>query len=75
MKEQILKVKKWAILTILVMTGIVSLLFIKGIIRYGDYYEIPHTYFMLLNLIESLYFPVTILIALIISLNCLSADV
>lgn len=68
-KEQILKVKKWAILTILVMTGIISLLFIKGIIRYGDYYEIPHTYFMLLNFIESLYFPLIILITLIISLN------
>lgn len=69
MNKQILKAKKWAILTILVMTGIISLLFIEGIIRYGGYYKIPHTYFMLLDLIESLYFPLIILIILNISLN------
>ncbi len=68
-KDQIIKAKKWVVPTILVMTGIVSLLLIKGSIIYGDYSKIPHSYFMVLSLIESIYFPLIYLIILNISLN------
>lgn len=68
-KNGILKAEKWIFPTILVITGVISDLWIKGIIEYGSYDKIPKIYFIFPNLIEPLYFSLIFSVLLIISLN------
>lgn len=67
-KANFLKVK-YAVPVILVFTLIVSTLWIKGIIEYEDYNKIPREYFIVPELIGSLYFPSIFLILLAIGSN------
>ncbi|MDY9926371.1 acyltransferase [Methanosarcina sp.] len=66
-KAKILKTKYWAILIVLIITLILSILWVKGIIEYGNYEKVPKEYFIVLDLIGSLYFPFIFLMLLVIS--------
>ncbi|MFZ2497819.1 acyltransferase [Methanosarcina sp.] len=77
-KDRVLKVKQSSLsiivlLIILVSTGVISTLFIIGIVEYGGYYKIPNSYIIVVGLaeglIESLYFPLVFSILLLISLK------
>lgn len=69
LKDKILKAKQWTLPTMLIFTGIISVLWIKGIIEYGNYYRIPKYYFTATGLIESLYLSLIISMLMEISSN------
>jgi peptidoglycan/LPS O-acetylase OafA/YrhL len=69
MKEKVSNSKKWIILAIIVITGVNTALWINGMLEYGGYNRIPRSYFTVYDLICPIYFVLTILILLLISVN------
>lgn len=67
--DKVFQNKKWIIVTIVVFTGAISALQINGIIKYGSYRSIPQSYFLVSNLLDSIYFPLIFSMLSIISLN------
>lgn len=68
-KDQILKAKRWILSIILIFTGVISFLWIKGIVEYGSYYRIPEYYFIATGLVESIYFSLISIMFIPISLS------
>jgi peptidoglycan/LPS O-acetylase OafA/YrhL len=68
-KEKVSNSKKWIIFALIVITGVTTTLWINGITKYGSYYNIPRSYFTVYDLICPIYFTLTILILLVISVN------
>ncbi|KKH97834.1 hypothetical protein EO95_11760 [Methanosarcina sp. 1.H.T.1A.1] len=54
---QISKAKKWILPTIILLTGVISAFWINGMIKYGSYYSIPQSYFLVPYLLASIYYP------------------
>lgn len=67
--DKIFKVKKWVLPATVIITGVISALWINGIVKYGSYYNIPQSYFLIPDLLESIYFPFIFSILFIISFN------
>jgi surface polysaccharide O-acyltransferase-like enzyme len=70
--EKVFKTKKWIIPTIILITGVISALWINGITKYGGYYNIPNSCLIICNILYSIYYTFIFSILLLISLNFLN---
>jgi hypothetical protein len=55
--DQTFDAKKWILPTIIIFTVVISAFWISGILKYGSYYSIPQSYFLVPALLESIYYP------------------
>lgn len=55
-KERNLKINKWMPIIILIITLFISAFWIKGIVKYGNYYDIPPHYMTIPALIQPIYY-------------------
>lgn len=69
--DKVFNFKKWTLLTIIVLTGVISALWIKGIAKYGGFSNIPESYSIFYDLLNSVYYPFIFSILLITSSNLL----
>jgi len=67
--DKIFRVKKWILPIIIIFTGLISVLWINGIVKYGSYYNIPKSYFLVPDLLGSIYFPLIFSIFFITTLK------
>jgi hypothetical protein len=71
-KDKVFKIKRWIISMTIILTGVISALWIIGINEYGSYGDIPAHYSISYELLNSIYYPLIFSILLIISLNFLN---
>lgn len=69
---KILNSIKWVIPIIIVLTGLISALWINGIARYKNLDSIPESYSIFYDLLNSVYYPFIFSVFLIISYNLLN---
>jgi len=74
MKKKVLENKKLLSFFVLLFTIVISIFWIKGIIEYGNYSNIPAYFFIIPDLIGTVYFPLIFLLLLMSTINLKSSN-